>query len=70
MNYTHEYMNIFIHARSQVREKLEEAYQHMTDAQLWQHYVGWDYISLVAELLTSYNELSPLHLFWRMKDFK
>lgn len=70
MNYTHEYMDIFATARTRVRERLEKIHKQMTTAQLWQHHVSWDYISLAAELLTSYNELSPLHIFCRMRDFK
>lgn len=70
MKYTDNYSDIFAVARFLVREELEEAYRFMTEAQLWNHQLSWEYLAQTADLLTSYNELSRLQSFWRLKHFK
>lgn len=70
MKYTDYYNDIFAVARFQVSKELEEAYKFMTTAQLWNHQTSWEYITQTADVLTSYNELSPLQTFWRLKNFQ
>lgn len=70
MKYTDSYNDIFAVARFLVREELEEAYRFMTEAQLCDYNTSWEYITQTSDLLTSYNELSRLQFFWRLKHFK
>ncbi len=69
MMYDRQYMDMFYLARNTIRETLEHYYEHLKSCKSIGYFCGWEFIVLVAEQLTAYNELAYVGVFFKMEDF-
>lgn len=65
--YSHDYYDIFCHARVDMREHLELWVEQIRDFKRHNQRPSLEYICMVAELLTAYNELTDFCLFIKTK---
>lgn len=69
MDYSRNYLDIFSSARVALDIKLVNDYNFMTRCMKNGTPLTWIYLSMVAEELTAYNELSSCCCFLKMKFF-
>lgn len=60
------YFNIFLSPCYMMRKKLEEEYQIIASG----GFCTIEYLSMVADHLTSYNELACVPTFFKIRDFE
>ena len=70
MKYSLNYFDIFASQRSALDDKLTEFYRFISMGKNNGHTHSWEYLSLVADYLTAYNELSRLCIFIKISLFK
>lgn len=70
MEYSLNYLDIFASQRSALEDNLTEFYRFISMGKNNGHPHSWEYLSLVANYLTAYNELSRLNFFVKMNLFK
>lgn len=69
MTYSKSYLDIFSSARNALNEELENDYNFISMCMKNGKSPSWLYLSMVAEELTAYNELSDCCFFIKMKFF-
>lgn len=62
--------NIFNHARVEYEEQLTQSYKFITSDMAIGHTLTLDYLCIIADLLTGYNEMSCLGYFSHMRHFQ
>lgn len=70
MTYSSNYLDVFNTQRVQLDDELTQYYDFMSMFKTIKHHSSWNYISIVADALTAYNELCGLNFFVTMKFFK
>lgn len=70
MTYSSNYLDVFHTQRVQLDDELTNYYDFMSMCKTINHHHSCNYISIVANALTAYNELSGLDFFVTMKFFK
>lgn len=69
MTYSSNYLSVFNTQRVQLDEELTQFYVFMSMCKTNRHHHSWNYISIVVDALTAYNELCDLDFFVSMKFF-
>lgn len=67
MKYSDNYNEIFSLTRGAIRSMLQHDYCHIRDCNKYGVHVSIYTISFVADNLTAYNELLPVHMFMSFK---
>lgn len=70
MTYSSKYLSVFNIQRVQLDEDLTRFYSLMSVSKTVGHHHSWNYLSIVADALTAYNELCDLDFFVTMKYFE
>lgn len=65
--YSRDYYDIFVHARVDMRETLEAIVDNIRIFKTRNESISLEYICMVAELLTAYNELLDFSFFVKTK---
>lgn len=65
--FSHDYYDIFVHARVVMRETLESFVDNIRIFKTRNESLSLEYICMVAELLTAYNELLDYSFFIKTK---
>ena len=70
MTYSNDYRRIFASSRNLLNDELENYCDYLSMCKSIGHHCTWAYISIVANSLTAYNELSNLSFFVKTTHFK
>lgn len=70
MKYSLNYLDIFASQRNVLNDDLTEFYRFISMGKNNGHTHSWEYLSVVANCLTAYNELSRFDFFVKMNLFK
>lgn len=69
MTYSTYYRGIFLSVRNAIYVKLTEYAEFLTICKTANHHCTFEYISIVANALTAYNELRQFDKFVKIRHF-